>query len=180
VTVTVTARCHNIKLLYKNSPLKKSSSSFNLQLWILMVKSWLQFVLLDSEIWKEIILDFCVCVCVWAPDLFVIFTAGNSLSTPLHGKEGRCTALRTSYIKVFYSKCWTVEERREKTFSTGKFRYQFYMFSLELNPAQPSDVYVCVYMYIYIYIYIYIYTYTHTHTHITRVRRKNNLSPTTS
>jgi hypothetical protein len=119
----------------------------------------------------------CVCVCVWAPDFFVIFTAGNSLSTPLHGKEGRCTALGTSYIKVLYSKCWTVEERRKKLFLPGNFSINF-MFSLGLNPAQPSDVYVCVYAYIYIYIYIYICIYTHTH--ITRARRKNNLSPTTS
>ena len=125
------------------------------------VKSWLQFILMGSEFWKKTILDFsvCVCVCVWAPDFFVIFTAGNSLSTPLHGKEGRCTALSTSYIKVLYSKCWTVKKKGKETFSTGKFRYQFYMFPLGFNPAQPSDVY------------IYIYTYIHTHTYTYNTRQ---------
>ena len=37
--------------------------------------------------------------------------------------------------------------RKKKTFPTGKFRFQFYVFSLGFNPAQPSDVYIYIYIY---------------------------------
>jgi hypothetical protein len=93
----------------------------------------------------------CVCVCVFGRPISLLSLLQEIPSPPryMERKEGRCTALSMSYIKVLYSKCWTVEEEeRKKTFSTGKFRYQFYMFPLGLNPAQPPDVCMCVCVYI--------------------------------